>query len=224
MIIHDVKRSLKLKKMSFDLPVIYSVNEFNLFSAVKSGVLEEVKFYLKNGVNPNVRDKAGFTPLHYAAEEGDESIVMVLLLHPNIEVNFKTHSGKTPLLLASENGHEKVVNELLKSGADVNVVDNWESSALIWSAANSHSDIISELLKIDGINLDLQDEAGYTALMWGVINGKETIVKMLLEAGADLKLKTFEYNEDEEEANQDVFFFAKKYESKPIINLLKNYQ
>jgi len=210
--------------MSFDLPVNYSVNEFNLFYAVKSGALEEVKFYLKNGVNPNVRDKAGFTPLHYAAEKGDESIVMALLLHPNIEVNSKTNTGKTPLLLASENGHGKVVNELLKSGADVNIVDNWESSALIWSAANSHSDIVSELLKIDGINLDLQDDGGYTALMYAVIYGNETIVKMLLEAGADLKLKTLEYTGDKEDANHDVFLFAEKYKSKPIINLLKNYQ
>jgi len=93
--------------MSFDLPVNYSVNEFNLFYAVKSGALEEVKFYLKNGVNPNVRDKAGFTPLHYAAEEGDESIVMVLLLHPNIEVNSKTNTGKRRSFLLRKMDTEK---------------------------------------------------------------------------------------------------------------------
>jgi len=43
------------------------------------GHLDVVKFLLERGVDPNVRNNPGDTPLHYAAERGHLDVVKFLL-------------------------------------------------------------------------------------------------------------------------------------------------
>ena len=82
-----------------------SCEEGRLFSAAASGDLDEVKrLVLDCGLNPNIRDDIGETPLHYAALGGHPDVVKLLLEHgadPNVqgvEGNAPSASGAVALL------------------------------------------------------------------------------------------------------------------------------
>lgn len=83
-----------------------------LQSAVSSGHTSIVRMLLKQGADPNVREKGGFTPLHAAAANGDvESIQM--LIASGADLKLRSDEGKSALDLAEEKGHQGAV-ELLK--------------------------------------------------------------------------------------------------------------
>ncbi|KAE8327260.1 ankyrin repeat-containing domain protein [Aspergillus sergii] len=72
---------------------------------------------LQRGVNVNVQDSRGQTPLHIAAQCGHLGVVRLLLTTEHIDVNARDHHGSTPLHVASEKGHVEVVQLLVAHGA-----------------------------------------------------------------------------------------------------------
>lgn len=72
---------------------------------------------LREGCNPNIKDNAGWTPLHEASNHGYANIVEILLQHGAV-VNMIGWENSTPLHDAVINNHCKVAEILLKYGAD----------------------------------------------------------------------------------------------------------
>ena len=68
----------------------------------------------------NQEDCTGLTPLSWAAENGHEEVVRLLLEQENIDHDCRDTEGTTPLQLAARNGHEDVVKLLLNKG-NVNI-------------------------------------------------------------------------------------------------------
>ncbi|XP_033230750.1 ankyrin-1-like isoform X2 [Belonocnema kinseyi] len=62
----------------------------------------------------------GYTPLHFAIEAGEKSVVKLLLKH-GADVNSKSDMGESPLALAVEKDEESIIQILKKAGADMNV-------------------------------------------------------------------------------------------------------
>jgi ankyrin repeat protein len=63
-----------------------------------------------------------------------------------------------------------------------------------------------------GVNLDVQDEYGYTALIWAVNHSQLNIVKLLLDAGADKTIQDYD--------GHDALYWATYYGCQAIIDLL----
>jgi ankyrin repeat protein len=63
------------------------------------------------GASPNSVQHGGITPLHIAAQDGDEAIVDMLLLR-GADPTRKRDDGKTPIELAAENGHAALAGVL----------------------------------------------------------------------------------------------------------------
>ena len=71
---------------------------------------------MKGGADVRGRDKVGQTPLSWAAANGCEAVVKLLLESGTVEVGSRGDIGRTPLLYAAEGGHETVVKLLLETG------------------------------------------------------------------------------------------------------------
>jgi ankyrin repeat protein len=71
----------------------------------------------------------GVTALHWAAGNGHEMILR-LLLEEGADINAKDNFGRTALYWVAENRHEAIVRLLLNHKADVNVKDNLGRTAL----------------------------------------------------------------------------------------------
>ena len=109
----------------------------------------------------------------------------------------------------------KFSEDLIKRGADVNLVDIRKLSPLYCAAQNNLPDM-AKLLITNGAIIDLQNEHGNKALWDAVFNarGNYEIVKMLLESGADANHKN--------PSNLSPLDFAKRIGDKKLISLLEN--
>jgi ankyrin repeat protein len=86
----------------------------------QAAVVEEL---VKGGADVALASKTGFTPLMFAAQQGDADSTRILL-HASAKPNAaQPKSGLTALMIASAEGKAQAVDVLLESGADPNVVD-----------------------------------------------------------------------------------------------------
>ncbi|XP_054964259.1 kinase D-interacting substrate of 220 kDa isoform X18 [Pan paniscus] len=104
-----------------------------------------------------------------------------------------TQCGQTPLMIAAEQGNLEIVKELIKNGANCNLedLDNW--TALISASKEGHVHIVEELLKC-GVNLEHRDMGGWTALMWACYKGRTDVVELLLSHGANPSVTGLQYS------------------------------
>ena len=100
-----------------------------IHSAVGGGDVEAVKEFLVDGADVNVKDKRGFTPLHWASISGRKEAVE-LLIDNGADVNAMRGGGGPPLSYAASWGHEEIVELLIANGADVNVKDAFSETPL----------------------------------------------------------------------------------------------
>ncbi|XP_046649308.1 serine/threonine-protein phosphatase 6 regulatory ankyrin repeat subunit A-like [Daphnia pulicaria] len=92
-----------------------------LHIAIATPNVTAARFLLSKGANPNVADKYGWTPLHFATKIAkDLDIVELLLDHKDVDVNRLDKWGKYALYYATfneTNQGEKIVNRLKEKGA-----------------------------------------------------------------------------------------------------------
>jgi hypothetical protein len=100
---------------------------------------------LKNGYDLDPKDSNGRTPLWWAAKDGHEAVVRLLLVKDGVDPDSKDNIwGQTPLSWAAANGHEAVVRLLVaKGGIDPDSKDNiWEQTPLSRAAGSGHEAVV----------------------------------------------------------------------------------
>lgn len=119
----------------------------NLLQAVKTGDVEEVKSLLSLGSDVNARYDAAMTPLYWAAQEGQTTIVQLLLDHGADVNGSDLLSGWTALHMAAMYGHDSVVELLLNGGANIDATANEGETALDLASEGEHSAVVQILVQ-----------------------------------------------------------------------------
>lgn len=94
------------------------INDMSCHYAAAMRRRKIIKILVEYGVNINVRDGSGRTPLHWACQEGYTDIVD-LLVENGAQMNVQDEDGQTPLYIASAEGHYNVVKQLLEKGKEL---------------------------------------------------------------------------------------------------------
>lgn len=172
-----------------ELFISKGVDISNIHGASCIGDLAQVKSYLDQGVDVNVKDELGWTPLIWAVSMSREDVVELLLAH-GAEVKMETEDGIVPICNAASKKSKRAIELLIAHGADVNVSDGKGGTPLYWAAMYDNPAGI-ELLLAKGAKVDVRSKtSSFTPLHRASQWGHPEIVKMLIAHGADVNSKT----------------------------------
>jgi ankyrin repeat protein len=132
----------------------------------------------------DAKDSHGQTPFSYAAENGHEAVVRLLLATGGVEINSKASLNETPLYFAAGAGQEAIVR-LLLGLKDINpdARDAHGITVLALAANNGHAGIVKLLLDTGRVNPNsLNGKMGVvrTPLSYAAGHGHVEVVKVLL--------------------------------------------
>ena len=102
---------------TIDMPSTNQMKNTPLHAAVAGRKVESVRVLLEREANPNVRQEGGWTPLHGAAQNGDRSIVELLLAHgADVKAQADNKQAALDLALMKGNGELAALFEELGAG------------------------------------------------------------------------------------------------------------
>lgn len=150
---------------------------------------------LDQGARVDIAGFAGRTATMGLAEAGAlEPLNHLLTLHPDVSLSAQDRAGQTALILAAWLGHAPCVGLLVRHGAPVNETNRWNQSALIAAAIQSSVNPALILAAARGVDLEIVDSDGNTALdvaEWNRENNPNanqndvsTLIALLRRAGA----------------------------------------
>ncbi|HXH73045.1 MAG TPA: ankyrin repeat domain-containing protein [Mariprofundaceae bacterium] len=155
-----------------------------LYKAAGKGDSQLVKKLLKIGFDPNAPlGGPGWSPLMAAAAE-NHKMAVTALINGGADVNARNKLGRTALMFASNNGFASIVKELLKAGADPNLVpdDDQGMPALLAAASGGHAKVV-EILMTNGADGSATDKQGRTAFSLANNAGHKEVLKILEKHG-----------------------------------------
>ncbi len=125
--------------------------------------------------------------LHFAAEMGN-SRAIDLLAAKRADLDIKAKNGDTPLHLAIRSGSLKAGRALIEAGADSSLANDEGVQPLMIAAAKKNGEYLVSLLISHGVQINAADQYKDTALHYAARVGNLHSVRVLLSAGANLKL------------------------------------
>ena len=150
--------------------------------AITEGHAATIRVLLDGGIDPNIRDCMGVTPLFQAVENWNAEVVR-LLIDRGADPNIRDREGMTPFFHAVQNGEVETVQLLLDKGANVNAV-SIDSSTPLHTALVSGRMVrlcIVEMLLGAGADVGRKNRAGFTPLQvveGGQIDNPQTAMQV----------------------------------------------
>jgi ankyrin repeat protein len=168
-----------------------------LIGSATDGDPRIVELLYSNGADLNAtsEEHEGKTALIIATEFRNIPFVKALI-RAEADVNLRDCEGQTPLIVATKfrnpteakmNGVEEALLELIQllidAGANLNAIDNYGKTALIYTCESGTIQCLKFLLE-KGADIDIKDYEGITALDYSKTKGKNEVSRLLQDAGA----------------------------------------
>ena len=178
----------------------------DICEAAKTGTVQDVETFVKNGLDINTKCYWGLTPLHQAVRYNTNTEVVTYLLNNGADVNAKDDYGITPLHNAIDcRSSTTVIKLLIDKGADVNaktgsIIDALKSlivnasseeffdNILLFIAImnNGNEDILTHLIEIRDAEVINTEQLGITPLHIAIVCFNKEALEYLIEKGADV--------------------------------------
>jgi len=188
-----------------------------LHGSVFSGNLGITKLLLQLGVDPDIEDCFGMTPLCWAARGGQREAIALLLDTCGDRIGDKSRGRYKTYLLewAIQFFNSDMVEELLEQGVDLTVQDYHGETPLHLSCWYGSTALSRRLLDM-GADIEATETNGYTPLALVVSNGANTkdieSIALLLERGADIETRDIQ--------GRTPFFLAVEINNIGLVKLL----
>jgi ankyrin repeat protein len=170
--------------------------------AAQSGQVSDVDSLLQNKTySINCHDPRGWTPLHYAAFNGQAKIIPMLLAH-GATVDAADNDGATPLHAAAAAGYADAIEALLQGGAKINALDH-NGDTPLQNAAEAGSLPAADVLLRHHASIEERSSKSPPPLNIAALRGYPDVARTLLEHGANVESRD---NEGYTPLNSAVWF------------------
>jgi len=160
-----------------------------LHYAALGGHTEVMRLLLSRGANINAADSTGASALHFAATRGHTEVIRLLLNRgANVHATDKSKSSALHCAATDFETGVDMAKLLLKQRADVDAESVYGETALYIAARVGNGFMLSVLLD-HGAAISGSRNAKWTPLHEATFHGQDTIVKLLLDRGADIDAK-----------------------------------
>ena len=223
---YDEKYDILLKKVLTYRPNIerQRLDGTNiLFDMVLYNDFETLKTIINYGINLNIKDKRGYTPLIYMVEEGlkisdkkeKDSFIerLIYFLKYRVNIDAQDNDGRTVIHKAVIANDLVVLEKLLTKKADLSIRDIHGRTALHHTQWHGNYKIARWLIAA-GADMNLPDNSGFTLLNYAAIFGHTRLIVALIASGVLM------YNRNPK--NKKVAQFFKNREKKIEKLLLSN--
>lgn len=136
-----------------------------LMSAASRGDLVTVKrIVIEGSADPNARNEAGCTALHYACSKGHDQVVRALLQMDRINLNVQEFSSKsTPIIRAMITNRVGIVKQLIDAGAKLNLKDHEGNTVLHYAISSENVELVVQLIKAGALD-DIKNSSGQSPM------------------------------------------------------------
>lgn len=166
--------------LAFGVSLFSASREADLLRAVRDNDVDEVRYQLDHGVNPNYTEN-GYSPLMLACKNSNMEIVE-LLLRKNANASYCNRDNQTALMIAAKHcQYTAIVQALIDAHANVNAKDTSGKTALMYAMENSNANVINLILqRTDDANFNAVDGHSYNALMWAAKANNPKAMELLV--------------------------------------------
>ena len=154
--------------------------------AAKFNDVFTVKSLLSKGISPNTTDPKGEPMLVLAIKDKSDDVIQLLISNKLTDVDLSNNYGETPLMIASIEGNLPVVTSLIQQRNAR--IDHIGWTPLHYACSKGQLEVAQYLLA-NGAIVDSLSPGNTTPLMMAVQSGNEPLIKLLLDKGADLRIK-----------------------------------
>lgn len=165
-------------------------NELLIWAAAR-GLLADAVELIARGAEPQVRDKQGLVPAHYAAAHGHLDLLQYLATK-GADLEAEDPQGRMPLHHAVVSGSIEVLRFLIQRSTWLDAADGADDTALHLAARRGWAPGI-KLLLAGAASPNIPNKRGLSALGEAVAGGHTAAAEVLLQAGADTNCRAAGY-------------------------------
>lgn len=168
-----------------------------LHYSAANGHHQAVEWLISHRADVDLQDIHGVRPLHLAAYDGSEKVLLALLkANPNIHARTTHYDWRSDLTysqplhwatVAHKSGAAKL---LIENGADYNATNAWFRTPLHLAARHSLLQVMRVLLDA-GADIEAERDGRLTPLIWAAENNHVDTVELLLQRQAKMNKSSF---------------------------------
>jgi ankyrin repeat protein len=160
----------------------------DFFAAVKHDDVNEIQRLAQRGFDLNTLNRRGEHALFLAMRDDAVKVAGFLLDQPAVQVEVRTPNDESPLMMAALKGRLALATRLIEREAEVNK-PGWAPLHYAATDAGAQAPAMVRLLLEHHAYIDAESPNGTTPLMMAAHYGNPTVVKVLLEEGADPSIR-----------------------------------
>uniref|UniRef100_A0A8B9Q123 Ankyrin repeat domain 52 n=1 Tax=Apteryx owenii TaxID=8824 RepID=A0A8B9Q123_APTOW len=143
-----------------------------------------LEFLLDNGADPSLRDKQGYTAVHYAAAYGNrQNLELLLEMSFNCLEDVESTIPVSPLHLAAYNGHCEALKTLAETLVNLDVRDHKGRTALYLATERGSTECVEVLTSHGASALVKERKRKWTPLHAAAANGNTDSLHLLIDSG-----------------------------------------